>query len=76
MHEREERDDPAVHQGEDPWWTPRPEMVRMVHGIPRGVVRSEERAILALGNAVVPQVAEVVGWVVRGIHDRLHGGMA
>ena len=39
---------------------------RVADGVPDDWDRNE-----ALGNAVVPQVAEVVGWVVRGIHERL-----
>lgn len=41
-------------------WGFEPDLVRAVHGIPRRVDR-----IRALGNAVVPQCAEVVGWVIR-----------
>lgn len=50
------------------WRSTEPEMVRVVHGLPRGMDR---RRVHALGNAVVPQVAQVVGWVVRGIAKRL-----
>jgi DNA (cytosine-5)-methyltransferase 1 len=42
-------------------WLPEPEMDRVAHGVPSAVVRGP---LSALGNAVVPQVAEVVG---RGI---------
>lgn len=38
---------------------------RVADGLPGGADR-----VHALGNAVVPAVAEVVGWVVRGIHER------
>lgn len=41
-------------------WGFEPDLVRAVHGIPSRVDR-----VGALGNAVVPQCAEVVGWVVR-----------
>ncbi len=47
-------------------WFPQPGVDRVVDGVSVGLDR-----IAALGNAVVPQVAEVVGWVVRGIHERL-----
>lgn len=39
------------------WWSSEPQMGRLVYGIPRRLVRDPIRA---LGNAVVPQVAEVV----------------
>ncbi len=48
----------------DRW--PQPLLRRVDDGVPSRVDRIE-----ALGNAVVPAVAEVVGWVVRGIHERL-----
>jgi len=41
-----------------------PTLVRMVHGVPGGVDR---RRISALGNAVVPQCAEVVGRILKDI---------
>lgn len=41
---------------------PEPGLLSSAHGLPRGVAR---RRIAALGNAVVPQDAEVVGWVIR-----------
>lgn len=44
------------------WRTAEPPVVRVVHGLPRGLDR---RRIAALGNAVVPQRAEVVGEVMR-----------
>lgn len=40
------------------WWRAEPPLVRMVHGVPRRLVRD---AIRGLGNAVVPQLAEWVG---------------
>lgn len=39
-----------------------PDMVRVVHGLPRGL---DTRRRAALGNAVVPQCAQVVGEVIR-----------
>lgn len=39
------------------WWPPEPPMVRVVPGVSGGVVR-------ALGNAVVPQCAQVIGRVI------------
>lgn len=46
------------------WSQPEPDMVRMVHGVPRRLDGAAAR-IRALGNSVVPQCAEVVGWIVR-----------
>lgn len=47
------------------WGTAESRMARVDDGIPRGVDRRR-----ALGNAVVPACAEVVGHVIRGIHER------
>lgn len=47
-------DSPFIGSG---WWGSEPALERMVYGIPRRLVRD---TIRALGNAVVPQVAEVV----------------
>ena len=44
------------------WETPEPRMVRVGHGVPKGLDRPRIRA---LGNAVVPQCAEVVGHLLR-----------
>lgn len=43
----------------DHWRGPRPNMVRMVHGLPRGLDRRRR----ALGNSVVPQCAAIIGEV-------------
>lgn len=45
------------------WWLPEPPLDRMADGVPCGVVRAP---LKALGNAVVPQVAE---WIGRRIVD-------
>jgi len=46
----------AIARGERHAWTVEPGVVRMVHGIPNRVDR-----IRALGNAVIPQVAQWIG---------------
>jgi DNA (cytosine-5)-methyltransferase 1 len=45
------------------WYSAQPDMVRMVHGVSRGLDKPSKR-IGALGNAVVPQCAEVIGHVI------------
>lgn len=49
-------------------WAIEPDVGRVADGIPARVDR-----LRALGNAVVPQCAEVVGRVVRAIHDEGRG---
>jgi DNA (cytosine-5)-methyltransferase 1 len=51
----------AAHAG---WRGAQPDMVRMVHGVSRELDKPSAR-ISALGNAVVPQCAKVVGHVLR-----------
>ncbi len=41
-------------------WAVEPSLARVVHGLPGRVDRER-----ALGNSVVPQCAEVIGWVIR-----------
>jgi DNA (cytosine-5)-methyltransferase 1 len=41
-------------------WAAEPDVARMVHGLPDRLDREA-----ALGNSVMPQCAEVVGWVIR-----------
>ena len=43
------------------WWSSEPSVGRVVHGLPRGLAGWRRASISALGNAVVPQVAEVIG---------------
>jgi DNA (cytosine-5)-methyltransferase 1 len=40
----------------DAWWADEPDVARVAYGVPRGMDRRR-----ALGNAVVPQVAELLG---------------
>lgn len=51
----------SAHAG---WGATQPDMVRVVHGISRGLDRPSAR-IQALGNAVVPGCAEVIGHLIR-----------
>ena len=46
------------------WRKPMPDMVRMVHGVSRGL---DGRRVKALGNSVVPQCAEAIGRIVKEI---------
>jgi DNA (cytosine-5)-methyltransferase 1 len=48
-------------EGRDDWWAVEPDVGRVAHGIPARVDR-----LRGLGNAVVPQVAEVIGrWIME-----------
>jgi hypothetical protein len=42
-----------------PWWATEPDVGRVAHGVPSRVDR-----LRGLGNAVVPQVAELIGRMV------------
>ena len=46
------------------WWQVEPEVGRVAHGVPSRVDR-----LRGLGNAVVPQVAEVIGRLVVNAHE-------
>lgn len=54
--ERGEPTQPAIDASD--WWTSEPAVGRVVHGIPS---KLDEARVGALGNAVVPQVAEWIG---------------
>lgn len=47
------------------WWSVEPDVARMAYGVPSGVDRRR-----ALGNAVVPQVAEQIGRLITGLAHR------
>jgi DNA (cytosine-5)-methyltransferase 1 len=48
------------------WGSPQSGVVPLVHGLSGGLAGRGRRArIRALGNSVVPQCAEVIGWIVR-----------
>jgi DNA (cytosine-5)-methyltransferase 1 len=47
--------------GDSGWWTTEPDVGRVAHGVPARMDR-----LRALGNAVVPQVAEHIGRIVMG----------
>ena len=56
------------HAAHSAWRPPVPDFLRVADGVSRGL-GSPRRRIAALGNAVVPQCAEVIGWVVRELDD-------
>jgi len=62
---------PDAHEGwsrsaAEPWRPPVGGLVPVVHGLPGGLAgRRRRRSVGALGNAVVPQCAQVVGWVIQ-----------
>ena len=62
----EVRDGGEAELENDGWRSPEPDMVRVVHGVPR---KLDGRRRSALGNSVVPQCAEVVGWVIRELEE-------
>ena len=47
------------------FWKPEPTVGRVAHGVPRRVDR-----IRGLGNAIVPQIAQKIGEVIKAQHDR------
>jgi DNA (cytosine-5)-methyltransferase 1 len=56
--------DPAMSSG---WWATEPSVGRVAHGVPNRVDR-----LRCLGNAVVPQVAEVIGRAIVAMENEVH----
>jgi len=50
----------AAHRAGMGWWATEPDVGRMAHGIPRRVDR-----LRGLGNAVVPQIPELIGRAIK-----------
>jgi site-specific DNA-cytosine methylase len=63
---RQEGQAKPLGHGSHAGWDAQPPMADLGHGLPAGVGASVWRA---LGNAVVPQCAETVGWVIRELID-------
>lgn len=50
------------------WWGVEPTVVRMVHGLPRGMVRD---SIRGLGNCIMPQKAEWIGKLLMAHNEKV-----
>lgn len=44
------------------WWLPEPNVGRVAHGVPHRV-----HCLRALGNAIIPQIAEAIAWMIRRV---------
>jgi DNA (cytosine-5)-methyltransferase 1 len=69
VRERREGPGPGAHPSRERppagcWRAPVPDILRVVHGVPRGLDRARDR-IAALGNSCTPAQAEVAGHVIR-----------
>jgi DNA (cytosine-5)-methyltransferase 1 len=51
------------------WWRAEPDVGRVAHGVPARVDR-----LRALGNAIVPQIAEIIGRAIMSIEREDYGG--
>lgn len=58
---RRDADGLRAHRERITWWRAEPDVGRVAHGVPSRVDR-----LRCLGNGVVPQVAEFLGWRIRG----------
>lgn len=65
---RESRRQHADPAGPD-WWTIEPDVGRVAHGLPRRLAGWRNASLKGLGNAVVPQVAYVLGQHIRRLMD-------
>lgn len=63
---RDEGEAVPLVSGEPRWGETQPELACVDDGLPRGLGGAFYRAV---GNAVVPQVAEVIGWMIRELVD-------
>ena len=73
-HRREVQKSNSWRQGQrngsdGTFWSVEPDVGRMANGVPIGLDR-----LRGLGNAVVPQVAEYVGWIIRDLLERQTNG--
>lgn len=54
--------------GDTSRWRPEPAVGRMVDGLPKDLARWRKRSVEALGNAVVPQIPELIGRAILEAH--------
>ena len=60
---RQQIGDEGLSRGASRFWEPEPAVGRVAHGIPNWVHR-----LRALGNAIVPQIAQQIGETIKAIH--------
>lgn len=61
---RNGRDALTVEHGESEGWETQPTLAVMDDGLPKGMAGDYYRLV---GNAAVPQCAEIIGWMIREI---------